>query len=277
MKQPMGKRVSSLRRRDGFTLMEMLVVVIIISILAGVTLKLFKVNSNWQKKEITIQNLGKLRAAIEEYYAQYGTYPPVPRNNSNQQALGYECPAGNDYDPVNGSTYYMPVAQAQNIVGNNNSQDQLFHFGLISFLVDRTADRPGHLNATTCSGIFDTSSADTAHQELSGPPQGTLPGSFYTANSSTNYTHAERAFIHRCAIYLDSIVTDQGNRYGIDRYPAVPRFDFVNHFVTVTDGWGHELNYESNPPYRSYRLWSNGPNTINEDGKGDDISTGSGF
>ena len=115
MKQPMGKRVSSLRRRDGFTLMEMLVVVIIISILAGVTLKLFKVNSNWQKKEITIQNLGKLRAAIEEYYAQYGTYPPVPRNNSNQQALGYECPAGNDYDPVNGSTYYMPVAQAQNI------------------------------------------------------------------------------------------------------------------------------------------------------------------
>lgn len=35
---------------------------------------------------------------------------------------------------------------------------------------------------------------------------------------------------------------------------------YVLQFVTLRDGWGHELYYYSPPPYQSYRLWSPGPN-----------------
>ena len=267
-------------RRGGFTLMEMLVVVIVISILAGITFKLFKVNAHWKAKEVTIQNLGKVRAAIEEYYAQYGTYPPVTGTNGSEQAFYYECPPAMQFSPVN-NYIYLDYDKATAITGSHNSGDGLFRFGLLSFLVDRTANYPGSLSAQSNQGVFDPG-APSVYQNLWADSVG-LPstniGTWASANSGTTHTSTELAFIHRCALYLNGIVVHGSKAYGT--FKGLPQgqenYDYVNNKWTVLDGWGRELHYRSDPPYRSYRIWSDGPNGIPENGQGDDISTGAGF
>jgi type II secretory pathway pseudopilin PulG len=40
---------------------------------------------------------------------------------------------------------------------------------------------------------------------------------------------------------------------------------------TFLDGWSRQFRYVCIAPYQSYKLWSDGPNGINENGAGDDI------
>jgi hypothetical protein len=72
--------------------------------------------------------------------------------------------------------------------------------------------------------------------------------------------------------------------YKADRgaYPATlgelvtPTADFPDGYIggkeVPTDAWGHVLNYTLAEDGASFRLWSTGPNGVNEDGGGDDQS-----
>lgn len=65
--------------RAGFTLVELLIVVVILGILAGIVLPAFSTNTEDTKVSATIQNLQTLRAAVDLYKVQHDdVYPGYP-------------------------------------------------------------------------------------------------------------------------------------------------------------------------------------------------------
>ena len=65
----------SYQDQAGFTLIEMLIVVIILGILAAIIIPQLSVSTEDAKINTLKTNLGGLRSSIEIYYAQHGNYP----------------------------------------------------------------------------------------------------------------------------------------------------------------------------------------------------------
>jgi prepilin-type N-terminal cleavage/methylation domain-containing protein len=82
------------RRRGGFTLIEMLVVVFIMALLMGLLVRNMRNSDERAKRAATENTIEKVKAAIEEFYAEYGQYPPVPvYPGDNCQPIYFEFPA----------------------------------------------------------------------------------------------------------------------------------------------------------------------------------------
>jgi hypothetical protein len=142
--------------------------------------------------------------------------------------------------------------------GKTWGQGPLFTFGLMSFLVTRYADHADNLGVTYPDNYahlvnneaqwrnYNATAGDQARDV--GAINGWLMhlGSIYERRTSARYTMYESA-----------------------------RLDYTNRYLSVWDEWGTELNYQSDPPYMRYRLWSNGPDRIS--GTSDDLSTGAGY
>lgn len=68
-----------LRSKSGFTLVELLIVVVILGILAGVVIPAFSGNTEDAKVSATVQNLQSLRASVDLYKVQHDEkYPGYP-------------------------------------------------------------------------------------------------------------------------------------------------------------------------------------------------------
>lgn len=67
----------SVMKKRGFTLIEMLAVILVLALLMGMLVRLFPNISRQSEKAVTIKKLNKVAYAINEFYAEYGTYPPV--------------------------------------------------------------------------------------------------------------------------------------------------------------------------------------------------------
>jgi len=61
--------------RKGFSLVEMMIVVVILGLLFSLVLPAFKENVNKTKYETSIMNLKSVSKAMEQYYLQKGKYP----------------------------------------------------------------------------------------------------------------------------------------------------------------------------------------------------------
>ena len=232
--------------RGGFTLVEMLVVVVIIAILAGMVLGLFKVAGSWGAKSQTNERLGKVRAAIEEFYAEYAKYPPVS-TEYNGQPFGYEYPITNGW--------------ADAVVANIASHDPawstapVFTFGLMSFLVPRYTDHAANISQKLGWNVLFNLNQWTAYN-------------FGYGGSVFNDQPRDLNAINRWKTHLEGVATfdHPAHIYGT--------LGYTNALLTVKDGWGNELHYESLPPHTHYKLWSDGPSTSTT---ADDISTGAGY
>ncbi len=66
----------SLRSTAGFTLIEMLVVVSLISILAGLAIAQYKHGTRLAQEAVLNEDLFRMREAIDQYYADKTQYPP---------------------------------------------------------------------------------------------------------------------------------------------------------------------------------------------------------
>ena len=81
------KLFRTVKNRDGFTLIEMLIVIIILGILAMVIIPQISVSTDDAKVSTLKTNLAGIRSAIEVYYAQHKmTYPGV--NKTDGTAAG---------------------------------------------------------------------------------------------------------------------------------------------------------------------------------------------
>ena len=67
--------VTQVKQAKGFTLEELLIVVIILAILAAIIVPQFSASTNDAKAAALQSNLANMRAAIEFYYQEHGEYP----------------------------------------------------------------------------------------------------------------------------------------------------------------------------------------------------------
>lgn len=105
------KRNAHSCRRWGFTLLEMLVVVVIISILAGITLMTGKYvyqRMNYKRAKTDLTNI---QHAIEAFYASYGHYPPAGHFGHQPKDQN----ANTEHDLSDGELYYVPPLDRQGI------------------------------------------------------------------------------------------------------------------------------------------------------------------
>lgn len=63
------------RLQDGFTLVELLIVVVILGVLAAIAIPQFSASTDDSKAAALDATLSNLRTAIELYYQQHGSYP----------------------------------------------------------------------------------------------------------------------------------------------------------------------------------------------------------
>ena len=80
--------------KKGFTLVELLIVIVIIAILMAITFRIMGVSEDQTARQWTITRLHGLESAIGGYYAAFGSYPPVRLHGSrnifcklNQQGI----------------------------------------------------------------------------------------------------------------------------------------------------------------------------------------------
>jgi len=80
--------ITQVKQAKGFTLVELLIVVIILAILAAIIVPQFSASTNDAKAAALQSNLANMRSAIEFYYQEHGEYP------GEKIATGGTCPAG---------------------------------------------------------------------------------------------------------------------------------------------------------------------------------------
>lgn len=65
-------------KRNAFTLIELMIAVVVISILMSIVFRLSGIGSDTQKRNLTASRLQRLENCLSGYYAAFGAYPQVP-------------------------------------------------------------------------------------------------------------------------------------------------------------------------------------------------------
>ncbi|MEN0109192.1 MAG: prepilin-type N-terminal cleavage/methylation domain-containing protein [Planctomycetota bacterium] len=94
----------SRRRRQAFSLMELLAVVTILGIIAAIIVPRVTTSSDTAKEKVNAHNKGSINSAIERYYITNGSWPSA---NLNELANPTYFPDGIPTNPVDGSAYAM--------------------------------------------------------------------------------------------------------------------------------------------------------------------------
>ena len=149
--QTTQQRVSQSASQRAFTLIELMVVVAIIGILIGGVFQLLSTAGKMNQKAETTSRLQRLQNALSGFYAEYGTYPPVPQYCSpDPWASGLQDDFGNSVSDVGtegGFSRACSLAAASQPVSFEYPNEQ----GLDSF-VNQTYKQWGILSANSVLG-----------------------------------------------------------------------------------------------------------------------------
>ena len=105
--------------KKGFTLVELMIVVVVLVTLMAVTFKLTGVGGDSNSRNTTITRLQRLENALSGYFAAYGSYPPVPLHAIRDiyqvvDEFGEQGPCGQnkilDWPQVRAACRAQPVA-----------------------------------------------------------------------------------------------------------------------------------------------------------------------
>lgn len=64
-----------IRNRQGFTLVELMITVVIVGVLAAVAVPIYQANVNRAKASEADAAMGSIRTALRVYFAEYASYP----------------------------------------------------------------------------------------------------------------------------------------------------------------------------------------------------------
>ena len=123
-----------MKKKQAFTLIELMIVVSVITILMLATFQLFRAAAHSKKVAETKARLERIQNALSGYFAAYGQYPPVPfyadlnpDNNHCDPDYVDRVKFGNDNDGV-GVPYYMLAWEARAQVTARCVQPIAFEF-----------------------------------------------------------------------------------------------------------------------------------------------------
>jgi prepilin-type N-terminal cleavage/methylation domain-containing protein len=85
-----GKTI--MKNEKGFTLIELMIVVAIISVLAGIAIPMYNANVNKSKLQEAVDTLGAIKDEISRVAAETGTPPPDLAENQILATLGVQVP-----------------------------------------------------------------------------------------------------------------------------------------------------------------------------------------
>ena len=283
------KRSKRKDNRGAFTLLEILVVIVVIVILAAMVFNIGGIVSNKNEIARTRKIVEATANAIEEYSAEYGSYPQVPDYPGIGQPVRYEYAFLQSPDPATPDKPILDAATAQQI--RNASADKniwedarMYTFGLVSFIFPRYI---GHATVSAPPGFLGTQNVD----DLNDPDKNLET---YKENQAINqwkdYNHRganvaigdlprDISASRRMVQHLEASLDENGRvvSYGLVRAPQLQDRSYgtkryTNKYITIEDAWGRELRYQSYPPYKFFKVWSVGPD--GPSGTTDDIIAG---
>lgn len=274
----------SASRREGFTLLEMLVVIAVMALLMGITFRMMKPSEHARAIASTIKTINLTSAAIAEYHAEYGIYPPVVDPVQVETKDGYQPHGGLnvDGDEDNTSTcgfipgvavgYFAPTKESRATLSQikPRDSDDVFCFGLAAYLVDRRDPAMKGTNTGYGKGykqgflqaIFDGEGSkltdyfgDGSHWYERGKGLGKSSSTPENLYNDLEPASKDLAFYKRIRGITSKVVVDRsylssGNKSG----------NF--YYYTIRDAYGvggHDLVYICPPPFTSYALFSAGP------------------
>ncbi len=97
--------------KKGFTLVELLIVVVVIVTLMAITFRLAGVASSSNNRNRTIERMQRLENALSGYYAAFGSYPPVALHAKRNPYLRVDM-EGNQSDTETGKLEWESVREA---------------------------------------------------------------------------------------------------------------------------------------------------------------------
>lgn len=235
------------KKKKAFTMIEMMVVIAVIGIVAGMVFKVFSVAVRNANKAKTIQILQVFAHLVNEYKAEYGICPPVQPIKT----------AGGAYTPV---PYGTGGIQPSYMIYENVSVTEEYFASSIPYLSS------GFGNPTAPPRVYGL----LAYFEPN-PPFGLRNDRFHEGDDWRQDNERDAAFKKRVWAIWEKIRPTWGWNAGGFEATAGSGVPLRVNKPRVLDGWGSIINYESLPPHSSYRLWSNGPDGNNDNGGNDDI------
>ena len=238
------------RRRGGFTLIEMLVVVLIMALLMGLLVRHMSNADDRARRAATTKTIEQVSAALEEFFAEYGQYPPVPvYAGDGCQPIYFEFPMAYSNPPalvaLSGTPFLKHLIINPPSANNPPPEQRLFTLGLVSFLVLRydTVMKNSSLYFTAIDKFTTGVGADQNAQWM-----------FHTP--SLGDQDRDKKAIDRLTPFLDGVLQSDSWM----RTNALVGVAWLNKGFTIKDAWGAPLRYQSAPPHQSYKLWSDNPN-----------------
>ncbi len=91
-------KIVNLKSKDGFTLLELLVVIVIIMFLAGITIPIVSSIQTNAKKGVTSAQISQLELALKQFESDFGFFPPQSYITSDTivSVGGVDIPKDND-------------------------------------------------------------------------------------------------------------------------------------------------------------------------------------
>jgi prepilin-type N-terminal cleavage/methylation domain-containing protein len=229
----------------GFTMIELLVVVLIIALLSGILLKAASALQDKGAKASGTAEMEILSNLLSAFKAEYGTYPPASSmtyefESRTNQTAGFQGFLKSHNDPNDPGSFFPDCDDRLGSAGDTHWPlatrwtDSLgYRYGLVSFLWPRlrnASSQPHWLD-------YDTDRDEAAKDSW--------------ADLCAKVGLSEGQAPHKPPSGLESLQP------------------YTNSTSTVTDPWGRSYRYRCITPFTRYRLWSAGPN--GKDGDGDDL------